>query len=42
MRANMIIKKEWGSKYSYRLFLSLLFAVYALGIKGQTPAEWKD
>ena len=41
MRANMIIKKEWGSKYSYRLFLSLLFAVCALGIKGQTPAEWK-
>ena len=41
MRANMIIKKEWGSKYCYRLFLSLLFAVCALGIKGQTPAEWK-
>ena len=41
MRANMIIKKEWGSKYCYRLLLSLLFAVCALGIKGQTPAEWK-
>ena len=41
MRANMIIKKEWGGKYCYRLFLSLLFAVCALGIKGQTPAEWK-
>lgn len=41
MRANMIMKKEWGGKYSYRLFLSLLFAVCALGIKGQTPAEWK-